>query len=388
MAQKKDFYSLLGVSKNAGDDELKKAYRKLAMQYHPDRNKDNAEAEARFKEINEAYDVLKDPQKRAAYDRFGHAAFEGGRGNAGAGQANFEDIMRGFGGGFGGGAEGGFGNVFDDILNAFGAGGPQGRRADSPQRGSDLRYNLSLDLEDAYLGKTVKIKIPRLETCDTCHGSGAKPGTQPKTCQTCHGSGQVQYRQGFFSVSRTCPTCHGTGKVIPDPCTACHGQGRVQQQQTLNVTIPKGVDNDTRIRLSGEGEAGLNGGPHGDLYVFITVRDHTDYQREGPHLQRVATLSIADAVLGTELELTHLDGSPFKVTIPAGTQPGQQIKLKGKGMPMVNSGQVGDLYIEAKVSIPTKLSAAERAVFEQLRHGPAPETDKPSGGFFKKILGE
>lgn len=377
MSNKKDFYTVLGVQKNADDDALKKAYRKLAMEYHPDRNKDSKDAEARFKEINEAYDILKDPQKRAAYDRMGHSAFEGGFGGAGAGQGHP------FGGGFGQGA--GFEDMFEDILSAFGGRAGGAPRRDGPQRGSDLRYNLTIDLEDAYKGKTVKVRIPTSEACEDCNGSGAKKGTSAKTCGTCNGAGQVQYRQGFFSISRTCHVCNGAGKTIPDPCTTCRGAGRVQKDKTISVNIPKGVDSDTRVRLTGEGDAGVNGGPHGDLYIFITLRKHDLFQREGADLFMEVPVTFADATLGTKIEVPTLDGGRLEVTVPEGTQPGEQIRLKNKGMPVVNSGHHGDLYVEVSVEVPTKLSKEQRKLLEEFREASEAKNHPAHDSFFKKL---
>lgn len=383
MSNKKDFYAVLGVQKNADDAEVKKAYRKLAMEYHPDRNKDSKDAEARFKEINAAYDVLKDPQKRAAYDRMGHSAFEGGFGGGGGQQQGGNPFGAGFGG-FGGGA-GGFEDMFEDILSAFGGRAGGAPRRDGPMRGSDLRYNLTIDLADAYKGKTVQVRAPVSETCDTCHGSGAKKGTQPKTCETCHGAGQVQFRQGFFSVSRTCQTCGGSGKVIPEPCTTCRGAGRVQKDKTISVNIPRGVDNDTRVRLSGEGDAGVNGGPHGDLYIFISLRKNDLFEREGADLFMEVPVTFADATLGTKIVVPTLDGSRLEVAVPEGTQPGEQIRLKGKGMPVVNSSAHGDLYVEVAVEVPTKLTKEQRKLMEEFRKASGEKNHPAHESFLKKV---
>ena len=379
MSNKKDFYATLGVQKNADDAEIKKAYRKLAMEYHPDRNKDSKDAETRFKEINAAYDVLKDPQKRAAYDPMGHAAFEGG---FGGGQQGGNPFGAGFGG-FGG--AGGFEDMFEDILSAFGGRAGGAPRRDGPMRGSDLRYNLTIDLADAYKGKTVQVRVPVSETCGECHGSGAKKGTQPKTCETCHGAGQVQFRQGFFSVSRTCQTCGGSGKVIPEPCTVCRGAGRVQKDKTISVNIPRGVDNDTRVRLSGEGDAGVNGGPHGDLYIFIALRKNDLFEREGADLFMEVPVPFADATLGTKIEVPTLDGGRIEVTIPEGTQPGEQIRLKGKGMPVVNSSAHGDLYVEVAVEVPTKLTKEQRKLMEEFRKVSGEKNHPAHESFLKKV---
>lgn len=380
MSNKKDFYTVLGVQKNADDDALKKAYRKLAMEYHPDRNKDSKEAESRFKEINEAYDILKDPQKRAAYDRMGHAAFEGGFGGAGAGQGGGHPFGAG---GFGNNPE--FTDMFEDILSAFGGRSGGAQRRDGPQRGSDLRYNLTIDLEDAFKGKTVKVRIPTSEACGECDGSGAKKGTSPKICATCGGAGQVQYRQGFFSINRTCHVCNGVGKTISDPCATCRGAGRIQKDKTISVNIPRGVDNDTRVRLTGEGDAGTHGGPHGDLYIFITLRKHELFQREGADLFIEVPVTFADATLGSTLEVPTLDGGRTEVVIPEGTQPGEQIRMRGKGMPVVNSGHHGDLYVEVTVEVPTRLTKEQRKLLEEFRAASHDRNHPAHDSFFKKL---
>src|SRR5690606_20625171 len=322
---KRDFYEVLGVSKSADAAEIKKAFRKLAMKYHPDRNPDDKSAEAKFKEVNEAYEVLSDEQKRAAYDRYGHAGVDpnagGGGFHAGAGGASFSDI---------------FGDVFGDI---FGGGGRAGGRNN---RGSDLRYTLELDLEEAVKGTTVEIRVPTLVHCDTCDGTGAKKGTSPVTCTTCNGIGQIRMQQGFFSVQQTCPSCRGSGKIIKDPCGDCHGQGRKEKRKTLSVKIPPGVDTGDRIRLAGEGEAGVNGGPAGDLYVQVAVRDHAIFRREGKDLYTEVPISFADAALGGELEVPTLEGR-VKLKIPVETQTGKLFRLRGKGVTPVRGGNPGDL---------------------------------------------
>ncbi len=304
---KADFYETLGVSRSADEKELKSAFRKLAMKYHPDKNPDDAESEKKFKEINEAYETLKDPQKRAAYDRFGHAAFEHG----------------GMGGGGGGGgfASGGFSDIFEDIFGEMMGGGRARRSSGGRERGADLRYNMEISLEEAFAGKTAQIRVPTSITCDVCSGSGAKPGTSPKTCGTCQGSGRVRAAQGFFSVERTCPTCHGRGQTITDPCTKCHGQGRVTEERSLSVNIPAGIEDGTRIRLQGEGEAGMRGGPSGDLYIFLSVRPHEFFQRDGADLYCAVPISMTTAALGGTFDVTTLDGTKSRVTVPEGTQP-------------------------------------------------------------------
>ncbi|SDS94232.1 molecular chaperone DnaJ [Halopseudomonas xinjiangensis] len=346
---KRDYYEVLGVERGASDAELKKAYRRLAMKYHPDRNPDDKAAEDSFKEANEAYEVLTDPNKRAAYDQYGHAGVDpnmGAGGAGGFGGANFSDI---------------FGDVFGDIF-----GGAGGRGRSSVQRGSDLRYTLELDLEEAVRGTSVTIRVPTLVACKTCEGSGAKKGTAPVTCTTCGGHGQVRMQQGFFSVQQTCPRCHGTGKMIADPCNDCHGHGRVEEQKTLSVKVPAGVDTGDRIRLAGEGEAGVNGGPAGDLYVVVSVREHKIFQRDGKNLYCEVPISFADAALGGELEVPTLDGR-VKLKIPDGAQTGKLFRLRGKGVTPVRGGSAGDLLCRVVVETPVNLTKRQRELFEELR---------------------
>ena len=343
---KRDYYEVLGVDKGASTQELKKAYRRVAMKHHPDRNPDDKAAEEKFKEASEAYEVLSDEQKRAAYDQFGHAGLEGaGAGAGGFGQGGFSDI---------------FGDVFGDI---FGGGG--GRRG-GPSRGSDLRYNLDLTLEEAVKGKTVKIKVPTLVSCEPCKGSGAKPGSSPTTCTTCGGHGQVRMQQGFFAVQQTCPTCRGTGKTIGDPCNACHGQGRVEETKTLSVKVPPGVDTGDRIRLSGEGEAGADGGPPGDLYVQMNVREHEFFQRDGRNLYCEVPISIVDATLGGELEVPTLDGR-VKLKIPPETQTGKLFRLRNKGVSPVRGGPAGDLLCRVIVETPVNLTKRQKELLEEFQ---------------------
>ena len=350
MAAKEDFYKLLEVDRNASEAEIKKSYRKMAMKYHPDRNKDDKEsAEKKFKQIKEAYEVLSDPKKRSAYDQFGHAGVDpsmGGRGGFGGGAESFSDI---------------FGDVFGDI---FGGGGRQQRS--SVQRGADLRYNLELTLEEAVGGTEAVVKVPVLVTCGECSGSGAKKGSSPVTCSTCHGHGQVRMQQGFFSVQQTCPTCRGTGKQIKDPCPKCYGQGRVQETKTLNVKVPPGVDTGDRIRLAGEGEAGLNGGPAGDLYVQVQVKDHAIFTRDGANLYCEVPISFPTACLGGELEVPTLDGK-VKLKIPAETQTGKLFRLRGKGVKPVRGGAVGDLLCRVQIETPVRLTKEQQALIEQLQ---------------------
>ncbi|MBI6527805.1 molecular chaperone DnaJ [Proteus vulgaris] len=345
---KRDFYEVLGLSKNADEKEIKRAYKRLAMKYHPDRNQGDKESESKFKEIKEAYEVLSDAQKRAAYDQYGHAAFEqGGFGGQG-------------GGGFGGGAD--FGDIFGDVFGDIFGGGRRQQRA---SRGSDLQYNMDLTLEEAVRGVTKEIRIPTLETCDKCHGSGAKEGTSAETCSTCHGAGQVHLRQGFFTVQQACPTCHGRGKVIKEPCSKCHGDGRVERYKTLSVKIPAGVDTGDRIRLSGEGEAGENGAPAGDLYVQVHVRQHHIFERDGNNLYCEVPINFAIAALGGEIEVPTLDGR-VKLKIPAETQTGKMFRMKGKGVKSVRSSTVGDLMCRVVVETPVKLNEKQKELMEQL----------------------
>lgn len=344
---KKDYYETLGVSKNASDQDLKKAYRRVAMKFHPDRNPGNKDAEDKFKEASEAYEVLSDKNKRAAYDQFGHAGVEGaGMGGAGAGGfGNFSDI---------------FGDVFGDIFGS-GAGGRGG-----PSRGADLRYTLELSLEEVVRGTSVKIKVPTLVSCKTCSGSGAKPGTKPTTCATCGGHGQVRMQQGFFSVQQTCPTCRGKGKMISDPCTDCHGHGRIEETKTLSVKVPAGVDSGDRIRLAGEGEAGADGGPSGDLYVQVAVRDHEFFQRDGRDLYCEVPIGIVEACLGGELEVPTLDGR-VKLKVPEGTQTGKLFRLRGKGVTSVRGGPPGDLLCRVVVETPVNLNHKQKEMLQEFQ---------------------
>ena len=348
---KRDYYEVLGITRDTGDKEMKKAYRRMAMKFHPDRNPGDKEAEEKFKEVNEAFEILSDPQKRSAYDQYGHAGVDPSSGGHG-----------GFGG-FGGGG-GGFGDIFGDVFgDIFGGGG--GFQRSSVQRGSDLRYNLELDLEEAVRGVEKKIRIPTLSTCKACHGSGAKEGTSPITCSTCHGQGAVRIQQGFFAVEQTCPDCHGTGKIIKDPCPECHGRGRVQEYKTLSVKVPKGVDIGDRIRLGGEGEAGLNGGPAGDLYVEIHVREHSIFHREGKNLYCQVPITFTEAALGCKLEVPTLDGK-VSLNVPAETQTGKQFRLRGKGVEPVRGGSRGDLICKVVVETPVNLTSQQKDLLKQL----------------------
>lgn len=377
----KDFYKTLGVEKSAGADEIKKAYRKLAMKYHPDQNKDNPEAEEKFKAINEAYDILKDEQKRAAYDRYGNAAFDGSMGGGSAGPG-------GMGGGFGGA---GFSDIFEDMFGDFmGGRGSGGGRSNGPTRGSDLQYTLEMSLEDAYKGKDAKIKIPVNDSCDSCNGTGAEKGTSAEHCDTCGGAGRVRQQQGFFTIERTCPGCQGQGTIIKSPCKKCGGSGRTRTSKTLKVNIPAGVETGRRIRLTGEGEAGLRGGPRGDLYVMINVKPHKLFNRDGANLYCRVPITITRAALGGEIEVPTIEGTRAKVKVPAGTQTGQQFRLRGKGMSMLRSDSRGDMYIEIFVETPVNLNKKQQDLLKDLDASmsdskSASKNSPESSGFFKKI---
>lgn len=349
MATKRDFYEILGVPKNASEEEIKKAYRKLAMKHHPDRNQgDSAKtAEEKFKEAKEAYEMLSDAQKRAAYDQYGHAGVD-------------PNMRGGPGEGFGGGFAEAFGDIFGDMF-----GQQRGRGGRQVYRGSDLSYAMEITLEEAARGKDAQIRIPSWDNCDTCHGSGAKPGTQVKTCSTCHGMGSVQMRQGFFSVQQTCPHCQGTGKIIPEPCPSCHGQGRIKRQKTLEVKIPAGIDDGMRIRSAGNGEPGTNGGPPGDLYIEIRLRKHDIFERDGDDLHCAVPISIVTASLGGEIEVPTLAGKAA-IDIPEGTQNGKQFRLRGKGIKGVRSSYPGDLYCHITVETPVKLTEHQRKLLREL----------------------
>jgi molecular chaperone DnaJ len=365
---KADYYETLGVAKSADEKELKSAFRKLAMQFHPDKNPGDADAEHRFKEIGEAYETLKDPQKRAAYDRFGHAAFENGGMNGG--------------GGFGG--AGGFADIFEDIFGEMMGGGRQ-RRSGGRERGADLRYNMEITLEEAYAGKTAQIRVPTSITCDECSGSGAKPGTQPVTCSLCSGSGRVRAAQGFFSIERTCPTCHGRGQIIKDPCPKCSGQGRITEERALSVNIPAGIEDGTRIRLTGEGEAGLRGGPAGDLYIFLSLKPHEFFQRDGADLYCKVPISMTTAALGGQFEVATLDGTQTRVKIPDGTQNAKQFRLKGKGMPVLRQPAMGDLYIQIAIETPQNLNKRQRELLEEFDRISSQDNSPQSSGFFARM---
>lgn len=370
---KRDYYEVLSVSRTASDGELKTSYRKLAMQWHPDKNPGNADCEAKFKEINEAYDCLKDPQKRAAYDRYGHAAFENG---GAGGQGGF--------GGMGGDFTSAFSDIFDDLFGGMG-GRRGGGRAGGRERGADLRYNLEITLEEAFHGKAAKIELPTNVTCETCSGTGAKAGTQPVQCKTCQGSGRIRHAQGFFTLERTCASCQGRGSVITDPCKSCKGAGRVVKERTLEVNIPAGVEDGTRIRLGGEGEAGTRGGGNGDLYIFLSVKQHPIFQREGADLYCRVPISMVTATLGGEFEVPAVDGSRSKVKVPEGTQTGKRFRLGGKGMPVLRSRDRGDMVVQVAVETPQKLTKKQKELLKEFDKESSKDTQPESAGFFAKM---
>ena len=367
---KQDFYDLLGVAKSADADELKRAYRKLAMQFHPDRNPGDKSAEQKFKDISEAYDVLKDDQKRAAYDRFGHAAFENG--SRGPGDS-----------GFSGGFSGGFADIFEEMFGAMGG----GRRAQNgPSRGSDLRYNLEVSLEEAFRGKQTTIRVATFVHCDTCKGNGAEPGSRPVTCRTCQGHGRVRAQQGFFTIERTCPTCQGSGQTIDKPCKACGGQGRVRREKTLSVNIPSGVEDGTRIRLAGEGEVGVHGAAPGDLYIFVGIAAHAIFQRDGANIFCRVPIPFTSAALGGTIEVPTVEGSRSRVTVPPGTQSGHQFRLRSKGMTVLRSPVRGDMYIHAIVETPVNLTKRQQELLREFeKAGETGKTNPESEGFFARV---
>ncbi len=381
---KRDYYDILGVPKSASEDDLKKAFRKLAMQYHPDRNPDSKDAEVKFKEINEAYDTLKDKDKRAAYDRFGHDAFQNGMG--GGGPAGGFDFT------------GSFSDIFDDLFSEFtgrrrgGGGNSGGQRRQATQRGADLRYNLQVSLEDAFKGRQQKITLTTSVACAACHGSGGEKGSSPIECPTCQGSGKIRAQQGFFTIERTCHTCQGNGRIIEKPCKACAGSGTVRKERSLNVSIPAGVEEGTRIRLGGEGEAGFRGGPAGDLYIFPSIRPHPFFKRDGANLHCEVPISMVTATLGGGVEVPTIDGSKVKVTIPEGTQTGHQFRLRGKGMSILQSSARGDMFIHVRVSTPTKLNKKQKELLQEFARAGGQSTRQTtstaagdSSGFFEKV---
>ncbi|MCD6075194.1 MAG: chaperone protein DnaJ [Rhodospirillales bacterium] len=367
---KQDYYKTLGIERAAKPDEIKKAYRKLAMQYHPDRNPGDAEAERKFKEINEANDVLADEQKRAAYDRFGHAAFE----NGGPGAGGFQE-------GFGSGFSDIFEEMFGDFMGARG-----GRGGGRAARGADLRYNMQISLADAFKGIKSNIRVPSSIACAACNGIGSKNGAAPETCVTCHGHGKVRAQQGFFTIERTCPSCGGQGRVIKDACPKCAGSGRTRQEKTLSVTVPPGVEEGTRIRLAGEGEAGLNGAPPGDLYIFIAIAPHNVFHRDGANIYCKVPLPFTTAALGGQIEVPSIDGSRARITIPAGTQSGHQFRLKGKGMSILRSKERGDMFVQAAIETPVNLTKRQKELLAEFDGESGTAKNNPeSEGFFAKV---
>ena len=363
---KRDYYEVLSVARTASEVEIKAAFRKLAMQHHPDRNPGDNDCEHRFKEINEAYDCLKDPDKRAAYDRFGHAAFQQGQGGHGFG-ADFAST---------------FADIFDDL---FGMTGRRGR-ASSRERGADLRYNMEITLEDAFSGKTAEVRIPTSVTCEPCSGAGAKAGTKPKTCPTCNGQGRIRHTQGgFFTLERTCPACQGRGQVIEAPCPSCSGSGRVTRERTLSVNIPAGVEDGTRIRLASEGEAGIRGGPSGDLYIFLSLASHPFFQRDGADLHCRVPISMVAAALGGEFEVPTIEGGKTRVKVPLGTHSGRRFRLAGKGMPVLRAKQTGDMYVQVVVETPQNLTKRQRDLLAEFEKLSSKDTQPEAVGFFTKV---
>lgn len=369
---KADFYDTLGVDRGADDKTLKSAYRKKAMQYHPDRNPGDAQAEANFKEINAAYEALKDPQKRAAYDRFGHAAFEqGGPGGPGGGGGDFGASMS---------------DIFEDIFGDFMGGGGGARRGrTASNRGADLRYNLEISLEEAFAGKTVDIDIPSSVSCEKCSGSGARPGSDPTSCGTCGGIGKVRAAQGFFTIERTCPTCQGRGEIITDPCDNCSGDGRVHEERSLSVNIPAGIEDGTRIRLANEGEAGERGGPTGDLYIFVSLKPHDFFQRDGSDIFCRVPISLTTAALGGQFDVPTVDGGKTRVKVPDGSQSGKQFRLRGKGMSVLRAKQRGDMYIQIAVETPSNLSKRQRELLQEFEKESSADNNPQSHGFFARM---
>jgi molecular chaperone DnaJ len=363
---KRDYYEILGVQRTATEAEMKASYRKLAMKWHPDRNPGDKDCEHQFKEINEAYDVLKDGQKRAAYDRFGHAAFEQG----GPGQAH----------GFGADFASSFSDIFEDLFS----GGRRGRGG-GRERGADLRFNMEITLEEAYAGKNAQVRIPTSVTCEACSGSGAKAGSKPKTCATCGGAGKVRHTQGFFTLERTCVACQGRGQVIDNPCPNCSGSGRVTRERTLSVNVPAGVEDGTRIRLAGEGEAGVRGGGQGDLYIFLSLSPHPFFQRDGADLHCRVPISMVTAALGGGFDVPTIDGGKTRVKVPDGTQSGRRFRLSGKGMPVLRARETGDMYVQVLVETPQKLTKRQKELLQEFDQQSSSETQPEAAGFFSKV---
>jgi molecular chaperone DnaJ len=369
---KRDYYDVLGLARGASEQDIKSAFRRLAKEHHPDRNPGDTTAEQKFKEINEAYEALKDPQKRAAYDQFGHAAFDGSRGGAGGFGPDFASSMS---------------DIFDDLFGEFMGGrrsSARGQRS-GRERGADLRYNMEITLAEAYSGKQAQIRVPTSVVCEVCSGSGAKVGTRPTTCPTCSGAGKVRASQGFFTIERTCPSCQGRGEFIEDPCPSCAGAGRVTKERTLAVNIPAGVEDGTRIRLAGEGEAGMRGGPTGDLYIFLSIKPHEFFQRDGADIFCRVPIAMTTAALGGHIDVPTVDGGRVRMPVPAGTETGKQFRLKGKGMPVLRSKVQGDMYIQVEVETPKNLSRRQRELLEQFEQESNKETNPASSGFFSKV---
>lgn len=370
---KRDYYEVLGVPRTANDQDLKNAFRRLAKDFHPDKNPGDKAAEQKFKELGEAYEALKDPQKRAAYDQFGHAAFEGGRDG-------------GPGGGFGPDFASSMSDIFDDLFGEFmGGRRGSGRQGTGRERGADLRYNMEVALNEAFAGKTAQIRVPTSVSCETCSGTGARTGTKAKACATCGGMGKVRASQGFFTIERTCPSCQGRGEVIDDPCPSCSGAGRVVKERTLSVNIPAGVEDGTRIRLAGEGEAGHRGGPAGDLYIFLSVKPHEFFQRDGADIFCKVPISMITAALGGQIEVPAVDASVTRVRVPEGTETGKQFRLKGKGMPVLRAKVTGDMYIQVEVETPKNLTRKQRELLEEFEKESRKETSPDSHGFFARV---
>ena len=369
---KRDFYEILEVPRNASEQDLKSAFRRLAKDCHPDRHPSDKAAELRFKELNEAYEALKDPQKRAAYDQFGHAAFDGPGGRTGAG-------------GFGPDFAASMSDIFDDLFGEFMGGRRGGRQRSGRERGADVRYNLEIRLGEAYAGRTAQIRVPASVACETCTGTGARSGTRPKTCQSCGGIGKVRTSQGFFTIERTCPTCQGRGDVIEDPCPNCRGAGRVTKERTLSVNIPAGVEDGTRIRLAGEGEAGVRGGPAGDLYIFLSIKPHDFFQRDGADIFCRVPISMVTAALGGQIDVPTVDGGMTRVKVPEGSETGKQFRLKGKGMPVLRSKAQGDMYIQVEVETPKNLTRKQRELLQEFERESHKDTNPESSGFFSKV---
>jgi molecular chaperone DnaJ len=376
---KRDYYETLGVPRTATEQDLKSAFRRLAKECHPDRNPGDKAAEQNFKDLNEAYEALKDPQKRAAYDKFGHAAFD-------------QSMGRHPGGGFGPDFASSMSDIFEDLFGEFmggrrGGGGAGPRNRNSRERGADLRYNMEITLEEAYGGKAAEVRVPTSVACETCTGTGAKPGTKPTQCPTCGGMGKVRASQGFFTIERTCPTCAGRGEVIDDPCSACSGAGRQMRERTLQINIPAGVEDGTKVRLVGDGEAGLRGGPPGDLYIFLSLKPHSFFQRDGADIFCKVPIAMTTAALGGQIEVPTLDGTASRVKIPEGTASGKQFRLKGKGMPVLRSKVVGDLFIQVDVETPKNLTRRQRELLEEFEKASTKDNSPTSGGFFDKLKG-